>query len=50
MTGRIVVDSVRPSTPNRYPAKAVVGEAVRVTADVFKDGHEILAARVRWRL
>ncbi len=49
MTGRIVVDSVRPSTPNRYPAKAVVGEAVRVTADVFKDGHDVLAARVRWR-
>ena len=49
MTGRIVVDSVRPSTPNRYPAKAVVGEAVRVTADLFKDGHDTLSARVRWR-
>src|SRR4051794_9122099 len=32
-----------------YPAKAVVGEAVEVTADVFRDGHDILAAQVRWR-
>ena len=47
--GRIVIDGVRPSTPGGYPAKAVVGEAVRVSADIFKDGHDILAARVRWR-
>jgi starch synthase (maltosyl-transferring) len=48
-TGRIVVENVRPSTPARYPAKAVVGEAVRVSADIFKDGHDHLAAQVRWR-
>ena len=47
---RIVVDDVRPRTPGGYPAKAVVGEAVRVSADVFRDGHDILAARCRWRL
>ena len=46
---RIVIDDVRPSTPRRYPAKAVVGEAVRVSADIFKDGHDELAAQVRWR-
>jgi starch synthase (maltosyl-transferring) len=45
----VVIDDIRPSTPNRYPAKAVVGEVVRVSADVFKDGHDVLAARVRWR-
>jgi starch synthase (maltosyl-transferring) len=44
-----VIDSVRPSTPQRYPAKAVVGESVRITADVFRDGHDLLAGRVRWR-
>ncbi|HZT65439.1 MAG TPA: alpha-1,4-glucan--maltose-1-phosphate maltosyltransferase [Acidimicrobiales bacterium] len=49
MLGRIVIDGVRPSTPNGYPAKAVVGEAVTVGADIFKDGHDTLAARVRWR-
>ncbi len=50
MTGWIVIDDARPRTPTgRYPAKAVVGESVRVSADIFKDGHDILAARVRWR-
>ena len=50
MTGRIVIDDVRPRTPTgRYPAKASVGERVRVSADVFRDGHDILGARVRWR-
>ena len=46
---RIVIDDVHPRTPNGFPAKAVVGESVRVTADIFKDGHDTLAARVRWR-
>ncbi|HEV7862130.1 MAG TPA: alpha-1,4-glucan--maltose-1-phosphate maltosyltransferase [Acidimicrobiia bacterium] len=49
MTDRIVIEGIRPSTPNGYAAKAVVGRAVPVTADVFRDGHDILAARVRWR-
>jgi starch synthase (maltosyl-transferring) len=50
MTGWIVIDDARPRTPTgRYPAKAVVGESVRVSADIFKDGHDLLGARVRWR-
>ena len=49
MLGRLVIDNVRPATPNGYPAKAAVGEPVEVTADVFRDGHDILAGRVRWR-
>ena len=49
MIGRIVIDAVQPRTPRGYPAKAVVGEAVHVSADIFKDGHDVLAARVRWR-
>ncbi|MGH9153569.1 MAG: alpha-1,4-glucan--maltose-1-phosphate maltosyltransferase [Acidimicrobiales bacterium] len=48
-TGRIVIEDIRPRTPSGYPAKAVVGESVRVSADVFKDGHDLLAAQVRWR-
>ena len=48
MTGRIVIDGIRPRTPTgRYPAKAVVGERVTVSATIFKDGHDILAAQVR---
>ena len=33
MLGRIVIDAVRPATPSGYPAKAVVGERVPVSAD-----------------
>jgi starch synthase (maltosyl-transferring) len=47
--GRIVVDDVRPRTPSGWPAKATCGEVVPVSADVFADGHDLLAARVRLR-
>jgi len=47
--GRIVIDDPRPRTPGGHPAKAVIGEAVHVSADVYRDGHDILAARVLWR-
>ena len=47
--GRIVIDELRPRTPEGFPAKAVVGEAVRISADIFKDGHDVLAGQVRWR-
>src|ERR1039458_7751955 len=40
----IVVQDLRPSTPPGYPAKAVVGEVVPVRANIFKDGHDVLAA------
>ena len=49
MIGRIVIDDPRPRTPGGHPAKAVIGESVRVSADIFRDGHDILAARVQWR-
>ena len=49
MIGRIVIDDVRPRTPAGYPAKAVVGDEALVSADIFRDGHDVLAARVCWR-
>ncbi|MBV9465636.1 MAG: alpha-1,4-glucan--maltose-1-phosphate maltosyltransferase [Solirubrobacterales bacterium] len=33
----------------RYPAKRCVGDRVRISADVFRDGHELLRAVVRYR-
>ena len=50
MTGRLVVEDIRPRTPgpDRY-AKAIVGERVRVTAVAFRDGHDPLAGRVLLR-
>ncbi|MDQ3679488.1 MAG: alpha-1,4-glucan--maltose-1-phosphate maltosyltransferase [Actinomycetota bacterium] len=49
MLPRIAIYDIRPSTPHGYPAKAVVGELVRVSADIFKDGHDVLDAQLRWR-
>jgi starch synthase (maltosyl-transferring) len=47
VTGRLVIEDVRPRTPTPgHFAKAVVGEAVRVTAGVFKEGHDVLTGRV----
>jgi starch synthase (maltosyl-transferring) len=33
----------------RYPAKRTVGDALTVGADIFRDGHDILRAVVRYR-
>jgi starch synthase (maltosyl-transferring) len=47
---RLVIENVRPSVDGgRYPAKRAIGEAVRVVADVYRDGHDWIAARVRYR-
>lgn len=50
MTGRIGIDDVRPlSGDGTYPSKAVVGEHVPVTATVWREGHDAVAATVVWR-
>ncbi len=50
MIGRIVIDDVHPRTPTgEYPAKAVIGEPTPLSADIFREGHDRLAARTRWR-
>ncbi|HLT17285.1 MAG TPA: alpha-1,4-glucan--maltose-1-phosphate maltosyltransferase [Acidimicrobiales bacterium] len=45
----IIIDDVRPSTPAGFPAKAVAGQPVPVSAVLVADGHDLLGARVRWR-
>ncbi|HTV11790.1 MAG TPA: maltotransferase domain-containing protein [Acidimicrobiales bacterium] len=42
---RLVVQDVRPATPHGFPAKAIVGERVPVSANIFREGHDVLAAR-----
>ena len=38
---RVVIEPVSPVVDGgRFPAKAALGETVRVAADVFADGHE----------
>ncbi|MEU6854561.1 alpha-1,4-glucan--maltose-1-phosphate maltosyltransferase [Actinacidiphila alni] len=47
MIGRIPVVDVRPLVDcGRRPAKAVVGETFEVTATVFREGHDAVAANV----
>jgi starch synthase (maltosyl-transferring) len=47
---RIVIDNVAPTIDSgRFAAKRVIGESVAIEADVFTDGHEVLAVEVVWR-
>jgi starch synthase (maltosyl-transferring) len=47
---RVVIEEVRPQVSGgRYPAKRVVGDIVEVTAAIFGDGHDHIAARLQYR-
>ncbi len=46
----IVIENVSPLLDcGRYAIKRLVGDPVHVTADIFKDGHDVIAAVVKWR-
>jgi starch synthase (maltosyl-transferring) len=48
--GAIVIDQLRPTTPGGSGRpKTSVGERTPVQARIFRDGHDLLAARVSWR-
>ena len=50
LAGRVIIEDVTPQVDEgRYPAKRTAGEEVVVEADVFADGHDVLAAVVLWR-
>src|ERR1051325_9847391 len=47
---RIYFEDVYPSVyGGRYPVKRIVNEDIEVWADVFRDGHEVLAGCLCWR-
>ncbi len=47
---RIAIEGVDPEIDaGRFPAKAVAGEPFRVEADIFGDGHDVIAAALLWR-
>ncbi|MGH8920934.1 MAG: maltotransferase domain-containing protein, partial [Actinomycetes bacterium] len=49
MSGRIAIDDVTPTVSGgRYPTKAVVGEHIAVSAVVWREGHDAVAATVVW--
>src|SRR2546430_4633985 len=46
-----VIENLEPLVDSgRYPIKRVVGEDLVVEADVFKDGHDVVAALLKWRV
>src|ERR1041385_6566092 len=47
----ILIENLQPLVEGgRYPIKRVVGEDLTVQADIFKDGHDLVAAILKWRL
>jgi starch synthase (maltosyl-transferring) len=48
---RVVVEGVVPQVDaGRFPIKRTTGERVEVRADIFADGHDLIAAVLRYRL
>ena len=47
---RVVIEEVQPEVNGgRYPGKRVIGDTVTVTAAIFSDGHDHVAARLLYR-
>ena len=47
----VVIDNVQPLVDcGRSPIKRVLGEDLVVEADIFKDGHDVVAAVLKWRV
>jgi len=47
---RFFIEDIFPSIEcGRFPVKRIAGEPVDVWADVFRDGHEVIAAALCWR-
>ncbi len=50
MKDRIVIQNVTPTVDGgAYAVKRVVGDRVTISADIFRDGHDLLVAVVRYR-
>ena len=47
---RVIIEAVSPQIDGgRYAVKRVIGEELVVEADIFADGHDLLAARLLYR-
>ena len=47
---RVVVEGVRPEIDcGAFPAKRIVGDRVVVEADIFTDGHDLVAGEILYR-
>jgi starch synthase (maltosyl-transferring) len=47
---QLVIENVTPKLDGgRYPIKRMIGSVIEVSADIFKDGHDLIAARILYR-
>ncbi|WP_394779625.1 alpha-1,4-glucan--maltose-1-phosphate maltosyltransferase [Undibacterium sp.] len=47
---RVAIEALSPLVDDgRFPVKTLVGSVIEISADIFSDGHEKLAAAVLWR-
>lgn len=47
---RLIIEKISPCVDaGKYPAKATTGQGVQVTATIYTDGHNKLAARILWK-
>src|SRR6266700_4158789 len=47
----VVIENLQPLIEGgRYPIKRIVGEDLAVEAYIFKDGHDVVAAVLKWRV
>ena len=47
---QILIEKITPEIDcGRYPIKRVAGDTVEVQADIFREGHDLIAAAVRYR-
>jgi len=47
----VAVENLQPLLDGgRFPIKRIVGEDLAVEADIFKDGHDVVAAVLKWRV
>jgi starch synthase (maltosyl-transferring) len=47
---RIVIDNITPRVEGgSFAVKRIVGQTVTIEADVFMDGHDVLAVELQWR-
>ena len=46
----VVIENVEPCLDGgRYPIKRVVGQELKVSANIFKDGHDQISVNLKWR-
>jgi starch synthase (maltosyl-transferring) len=47
---RVIIEEIQPTIDaGRYPAKRILGDTVTITAAIFSDGHDHVAARLLYR-